>query len=149
MENDDARPAPSRRAVPALLIAAGGLLLAMNFGLVRPDIWVDIMTLWPVLLIGLGLSIMFGGSRAGEFAAAAATLAMLAIGALWLRRQSTSTSNRARPSTRPSTACATRTLSWRRAPPRSSCARCPAVIPALHPRHGQLRPRPSAEPSFG
>lgn len=90
-------PAPRRRGVlfPVLLIAAGGLLLAMNFGLVRPDIWVDIMTLWPVLLIGLGLSIMLGGSRAGAFAAAAATLAMLAIGALWLQRQSTSTSSRA------------------------------------------------------
>lgn len=83
-------PAPRRRGVlfPVLLIAAGALVLAMNFGLVRPDIWVDLVTLWPVLLIGLGLSVLMGGSRAGAFAAAAVTLVLFAGGTLWLQRWS-------------------------------------------------------------
>lgn len=81
--------APRSRGVlfPVLLIAAGALLLAMNFGFVRSDIWVDLVTLWPVLLIGLGLSVILGGSRLGAFAAAAVTLALLAGGTMWLQRQ--------------------------------------------------------------
>ncbi|MEO8084172.1 MAG: DUF5668 domain-containing protein [Ardenticatenales bacterium] len=83
-------PAPRRRGVlfPVLLIAAGALVLATNFGVVRPDIWVDLLSLWPVLLIGLGLSIMLGGTRLGAFAAAVVTLALLAGGTLWLQRWS-------------------------------------------------------------
>jgi len=80
-------PAPRRSGVffPILLIAIGLLVLAMNFGLVDSSIWVDLLALWPVLLIGLGLSIMLGGSRVGAVAAAAVTLALLAGGVVWLQ----------------------------------------------------------------
>lgn len=91
-------PAPGnasrRRGVlfPVLLIAAGALVLAMNFGLVRADIWLDLLTLWPVLLIGAGLSIMLGGSRGGALLASGVTLALLAGGAIWLQSNRTGSS---------------------------------------------------------
>lgn len=85
---------PPQRGVlfPVLLIAAGALVLAMNFGLVRADVWLDLVTLWPVLLIGAGLSIMLGGSRVGALLAAGVTLALLAGGALWLQTNRTASS---------------------------------------------------------
>ncbi len=88
-----ANPAPRRGGVffPILLIAAGLLALAMNFGWVDASLWVDLLALWPVLLIGLGLSIMLGGSRVGAALAAIVTLALLAGGVAWLQQRAPET----------------------------------------------------------
>jgi LiaF transmembrane domain len=44
-----------------LLIAIGSVLLLTNFGLMGGGIWTNLLQLWPILLIALGLSSLIGG----------------------------------------------------------------------------------------
>ncbi len=43
-----------------LLIAAGVTLLLQNMGIVRWELWVEIWRFWPLVLIAIGVSLVFG-----------------------------------------------------------------------------------------
>lgn len=43
------------------LLIIGSLLLLINLGVLNPDIWGEILSYWPVLLIIFGLRIFFSG----------------------------------------------------------------------------------------
>ena len=49
---------PAQAAVGSLLIAAGGLLLARNLGWFYWPHWLRFETLWPLLLVALGLGLI-------------------------------------------------------------------------------------------
>ena len=43
-----------------LLIAAGVTLLLQNMGIVRWELWLEIWRFWPLVLIAIGVSLVFG-----------------------------------------------------------------------------------------
>ena len=62
------RQAPSRERngtmlFPALLIALGGLFLLGNFGLIAPISMRSVLSLWPVIPIGIGIQLVVGRDR--------------------------------------------------------------------------------------
>lgn len=68
----------------AILIGAGIVFLLNNLGIIGWGVWLDILRFWPVILIAIGISIIFGG-RSWLGAGLAALLVLAAIGAgVWL-----------------------------------------------------------------
>ena len=59
-----------------LLIAAGVTLLLQNMGIVRWELWLEIWRFWPVVLIAIGVSLVFG--RRLPWLSAAIVVALLA-----------------------------------------------------------------------
>ena len=43
-----------------LLIAAGVVLLLQNMGIVRWELWLEIWRFWPLVLVAIGVSLVFG-----------------------------------------------------------------------------------------
>ncbi len=62
VEKSQRRPARRPRfSLAALLLVALGVVLLLNTtGVVRPAIWLELFRYWPVLLILLGISVVFG-----------------------------------------------------------------------------------------
>lgn len=65
-QETQSNPTPKRRrgGVPVfavLLIVAGVVLLLQTTGVLPWEIWGNMWKLWPVLIIALGISVMFGG----------------------------------------------------------------------------------------
>ena len=60
-----AAPEPYRAqaVVGAVLVLAGGLLLADNFGWLHWPYWMNVGTLWPLLLVGLGVGLIVKSQR--------------------------------------------------------------------------------------
>jgi phage shock protein C len=56
-------PARAQAAVGTILVLAGSLLLADNFGWLRWPDWANIGTLWPLLLVGLGIGLIVKSQR--------------------------------------------------------------------------------------
>ncbi|MFM8558598.1 MAG: LiaI-LiaF-like domain-containing protein, partial [bacterium] len=53
---------PTTPLTPVLMITVGVALVLVNLGMIEFDrVW----RLWPVILIGLGLNILFGGKNKG------------------------------------------------------------------------------------
>jgi hypothetical protein len=48
---------------PALLIALGGLFLLGNFGLIAPISMRSVLSLWPLIPIGIGIQMVLGRDR--------------------------------------------------------------------------------------
>ena len=53
-----AEPASAQLAVGAVLVLTGALLLAHNLGLLHWPYWMRFETLWPLLLVALGLGLV-------------------------------------------------------------------------------------------
>ena len=51
-------PASAQLAVGSVLVLTGGLLLAHNLGLLHWPYWMRFSTLWPLLLVALGLGLV-------------------------------------------------------------------------------------------
>lgn len=86
---------------PLLLISAGVLFLLNNLGIVDWNIWLSLLSLWPVILIGIGLDLLIGRrSMLGSLVVAVVVLALLFGGAWYLVQDS-----------RPSGATETHTIS--------------------------------------
>src|SRR5512139_225381 len=69
---------------PVILISLGVIFLLNNLGWLDWSVWSTVLRLWPVLLIGAGLDILFGRrSMWGSLLVALLLLAVLA-GAIWL-----------------------------------------------------------------
>ena len=67
---------------PALLIALGGLFLLGNFGLIAPISMRSVLSLWPLIPIGIGIQLVLGRDRPSlalglQFGALALGLALL------------------------------------------------------------------------
>jgi hypothetical protein len=77
---------PTRRpgfVGPTILIAAGIVFLLNNLGLLSWDIWGTLLSLWPVLLIALGLDVLVG-RRSALDSLLVAVLVLLTLGvAIW------------------------------------------------------------------
>jgi len=73
---------PARFRWGVLLILIGGLLLANNIGHLAWWVWADILSLWPVLLIAIGVEKIFVRSRV-EFIAYLAPVALAAV-VIWV-----------------------------------------------------------------
>jgi len=60
-----AAPEPYRAqaVIGAILVLAGGLLLADNFGWLHWPYWMSVSTLWPLLLVGLGIGLIVKSQR--------------------------------------------------------------------------------------
>ena len=43
-----------------LIIAAGVVLLLQNLGILKWELWIEIWRFWPVVLIAVGVSLIFG-----------------------------------------------------------------------------------------
>jgi phage shock protein PspC (stress-responsive transcriptional regulator) len=56
-------PARAQAVLGALLVVGGALLLADNFGWLRWPYWANISTLWPLLLVGLGVGLIVKSQR--------------------------------------------------------------------------------------
>ena len=56
-------PARAQGVIGGLLVVAGALLLADNLGWLRWPDWFDIGTLWPLLLVGLGVGLIVKSQR--------------------------------------------------------------------------------------
>jgi hypothetical protein len=56
-------PARSQAVVGAVLVVGGALLLADNFGWLRWPYWANVQTLWPLLLVGLGIGLIVKSQR--------------------------------------------------------------------------------------
>ena len=72
-----------RRSIilPVLLIVVGLALLLEQFGVWHPD-WGEILRLWPVLLVLLGLELIARGRRAGGWVTALLVVGVLLVVAL-------------------------------------------------------------------
>ena len=69
---------------PLILISAGVIFLLNNMGLLSWSVWDALWSLWPVLLIAIGLDILFGRRSAiGSLIALVLVIAVIA-GAVWL-----------------------------------------------------------------
>ena len=69
---------------PTLLIGLGILFLLNNLGVLSWAIWPEIVRLWPLLLIAVGLDLLFGRRSAlGSLLAALLVLAALAAAIWW------------------------------------------------------------------
>lgn len=75
------RPQRTGLVGPAVLIAAGALLLLNNLGLLSWGVWAALLRFWPVLLIAVGLDIIVG-RRATWISALIALAALLALALL-------------------------------------------------------------------
>jgi phage shock protein PspC (stress-responsive transcriptional regulator) len=53
-----AEPASAQLAIGSLLVVTGALLLAHNFGLLYWPYWMRFETLWPLVLVALGLGLV-------------------------------------------------------------------------------------------
>lgn len=70
---------------PLLLISAGVLFLLNNLGIVDWNIWLSLLSLWPIILIGIGLDLLIGRrSTIGSLVVALVVLALLFGGAWYL-----------------------------------------------------------------
>src|SRR5688572_11295361 len=49
--------------LPAALIALGGIFLLGNFGLIAPISMRSVLSLWPLIPIGIGIHLVFGRAR--------------------------------------------------------------------------------------
>lgn len=58
-----ADPAGAQMAIGSLLVLAGGLLLAHNLGWLHWPHWMRFETLWPLLLVALGLGLVAKSRR--------------------------------------------------------------------------------------
>jgi len=58
-----ADPAAAQMAIGSLLVLAGGLLLAHNLGWLHWPHWMRFETLWPLLLVALGLGLVAKSRR--------------------------------------------------------------------------------------
>jgi phage shock protein PspC (stress-responsive transcriptional regulator) len=58
-----ADPAAAQMAIGSLLVLAGGLLLAHNLGWLHWPRWMRFETLWPLLLVALGLGLVAKSRR--------------------------------------------------------------------------------------
>jgi phage shock protein PspC (stress-responsive transcriptional regulator) len=58
-----AEPASAQLAIGSLLVLTGSLLLAHNLGLLHWPYWMRFETLWPLLLVALGLGLVFKSRR--------------------------------------------------------------------------------------
>jgi phage shock protein PspC (stress-responsive transcriptional regulator) len=56
-------PAAAQLAIGSTLVVSGGLLLAHNLGWLHWPHWLRFETLWPLLLIALGLGLVFKSKR--------------------------------------------------------------------------------------
>ena len=56
-------PARAQAVVGTLLVAGGALLLADNFGWLHWPYWANLGTLWPLLLVGLGIGLIAKSRR--------------------------------------------------------------------------------------
>ncbi len=75
---------------PIILIAAGLLFLLSNLGVVDWSIWRSVLSLWPIILIGIGLDLLVGRrSSLGSFVVALLVLALL-LGGVWYLAAGTS-----------------------------------------------------------
>ncbi len=75
----------------ALLVIIGILLLLVNFGYIHPSIWWELLRLWPVLLIALGLK-MIGSKDSVLLSVLAILLVLGAIGYSYYSLQETALS---------------------------------------------------------
>lgn len=57
-------PATAQLAIGSVLVAAGALLLAHNLGFLHWPYWLRFETLWPLLLVALGIGLIFKSRRA-------------------------------------------------------------------------------------
>lgn len=70
---------------PLLLIGAGLLLLLNTLGVVEWSIWLSLLSLWPIILIGIGLDLLIGRrSTIGSLVVALVVLVLLFGGAWYL-----------------------------------------------------------------
>lgn len=70
---------------PIILIAAGLLFLLNNLGVVDWSIWRSVLSLWPIILIGIGLDLLIGRrSFFGSLVVALFVLALLTVGVWYL-----------------------------------------------------------------
>jgi len=72
---------------PLVLVAVGVILLLVNLGIVSSGIWSQLLRLWPVLLIALGIDLVFGRPSLGSALATligTAVLLALAFSAIYL-----------------------------------------------------------------
>jgi len=58
------RPGQAQAVIGTLLIAGGALLLADNLGWLRWPYWANLSTLWPLLLVALGIGLVVKSRRA-------------------------------------------------------------------------------------
>lgn len=73
---------------PLLLISAGVLFLLNNLGVVDWSIWRSLLSLWPIILVGIGLDLLIGRrSMLGSLVVAVVVLALLFGGAWYLVQQ--------------------------------------------------------------
>lgn len=73
---------------PLLLISAGLLFLLNNLGVVDWSIWRSLLSLWPIILIGIGLDLLIGRrSMIGSLLVAVLVLALLFGGGWYLVQQ--------------------------------------------------------------
>jgi phage shock protein PspC (stress-responsive transcriptional regulator) len=56
-------PARAQAAIGSILVVSGALLLADNLGWLRWPDWADLGTLWPLLLVGLGVGLIVKSQR--------------------------------------------------------------------------------------
>ena len=68
---------------PAILITAGILLLLNNLGLLSWGVWTTLLSLWPILLIAVGLDILVGRRSIWGSGLIALLLIAVFLGAAW------------------------------------------------------------------
>jgi hypothetical protein len=56
-------PARAQAVIGGLLVVSGALLLADNLGWLRWPDWADLGTLWPLILVGLGVGLIVKSQR--------------------------------------------------------------------------------------
>jgi phage shock protein C len=61
-------PARAQAVIGGLLVVSGALLLADNLGWLRWPYWANIETLWPLLLVGLGVGLIVKSQRSATTA---------------------------------------------------------------------------------
>jgi len=60
---DAIEPARAQAVIGTVLVVGGALLLADNFGWLRWPYWFNVQTLWPLLLVGLGVGLIVKSQR--------------------------------------------------------------------------------------